>query len=76
MLKFQMTSRLFVPCVGLLLALRRSMIFPVGDIHKTYRCSRKDYYLLDRNIIHNLKDETEEKLCNAAEPDKKLLGNF
>ena len=73
MLKFRMMSRLLVPCVGLQLALRRSMFFPVGDIHETYRCSREEYHLLDRNFIHNLKDENEKKLCNAAEPDEKLF---
>ena len=70
MLKFRMTSRLLVPCVKLQLALRRSMLFPVGDIHETYR---KEYHLLDRNFLHSLEDEKEKKLSNAAEPDEKLF---
>ena len=44
-----------------------------GDIHHTYRSTRKEYRLLLRNFLNNLESDKVKKLCNAAESDEKLF---
>ena len=47
--------------------------FPSGGVtHDTYRCTRKEYRLLLRNLLNNLESDKVKKLCNAAESNEKF----